>query len=511
MSLTTLFAILASVLLISYLASLAAIRLAAKAVRAPAPSRRRTLAFAAILLIVNPSAIALEPLIARDFPPWGATAVLLGLFLLIVKGALRASWGRTLLAGMVIGGVLTAVAVTVSLGARRCLVEAFQVEAGSMAPTVLGMHLEVRCPQCGLVQPVGVRPGFHPPEQVPCAACGASCVTAGLQAEAGDRILADHTVRLARWDIAAYRLPRDPSVVRMHRLIGLPGETLEILGGDMFIDGKRLVKPPGALEDLWVPLFDTAARPPSVPSRWRWLPAAGDARCTQEGAGWTFRGGGGGPGLLDLAGPLMDASGYDAARALGDAGRPCGDVLVECTVEAVPPEGSLALLWTFGRRAFRAAVSSGGVAEIRSGDRSARAESGRPLGRKVSFGLRDGQAFILAAGADPLVLEVFPAEADEAPSEERGACRLALEASGPSVSITRIILRRGHPVPARRSPGWRRGPFAWGPRRSSSWATIHRCPSTRATRSRSRHSNLAGVARWIWWPPRRWKDLLPPR
>lgn len=40
-----------------------------------------------------------------------------------------------------------------------------------------------------------------------------------------------------RGDLAAYRNPSDPDVMNLHRIVGLPGETVQMVDGGLLIDG----------------------------------------------------------------------------------------------------------------------------------------------------------------------------------------------------------------------------------------------------------------------------------
>lgn len=115
----------------------------------------------------------------------------------------------------------------------------------------------------------------------------------------GDRILVDKLVyRLReprRWEVVVFRYPLDQSVNYIKRLVGLPGETLRILDGDVWIDGKIARKPDGLQDGLWIPLhplsrdpmglqngdyqppgrFETKINSPLAGAAWT-APAAGD-------------------------------------------------------------------------------------------------------------------------------------------------------------------------------------------------------------------------------------------
>jgi len=58
----------------------------------------------------------------------------------------------------------------------------------------------------------------------------------------GDRILTilDAQGNLNRGDIVVFKLPTDPGVIYIKRIIGLPGETILLRGSKVFINGKEL-------------------------------------------------------------------------------------------------------------------------------------------------------------------------------------------------------------------------------------------------------------------------------
>jgi signal peptidase I len=59
----------------------------------------------------------------------------------------------------------------------------------------------------------------------------------------GDRILVTTNVgEIKRGEIIQFRYPKDPEKVYMKRVIGLPGETLEIRSGVTFINGNSIAE-----------------------------------------------------------------------------------------------------------------------------------------------------------------------------------------------------------------------------------------------------------------------------
>jgi signal peptidase I len=57
----------------------------------------------------------------------------------------------------------------------------------------------------------------------------------------GDNVLCSmHVGEINRGDIVMFKLPTDPKVMYMHRVIGLPGETIQVKARSVFINGAEL-------------------------------------------------------------------------------------------------------------------------------------------------------------------------------------------------------------------------------------------------------------------------------
>ena len=81
----------------------------------------------------------------------------------------------------------------------------------------------------------------------------------------GDRILVlKHIFNFGkpkRWDVVVFRNPQNPLENYIKRLVGQSGETVEIIDGDIYINGKISQKPPKAQNELWMPVYNSNFRP----------------------------------------------------------------------------------------------------------------------------------------------------------------------------------------------------------------------------------------------------------
>ncbi len=175
----------------------------------------------------------------------------------------------------------------------------FVIPTGSMAPTLAGAHAFHTCANCGYTFTVGMHPvGAEPVIDLRCPNCRYEQTVRearqlGTYAPSfGDRITVlgwPYDVRRgrigpARWDVVVFRNPEAPQMNFIKRLIALPGETVELIDGDIYIDGVVAAKPPAVQETLWLPFYnhDYPAREPVGDNGryWpRWTPIEGD--------GWT--------------------------------------------------------------------------------------------------------------------------------------------------------------------------------------------------------------------------------
>ncbi len=105
------------------------------------------------------------------------------------------------------------VAVILALFIRTFVVQAFKIPTGSMQPNLLiGDHL--------LVNKLVYSPSFGPLE---------------------DKLLGKRPIE--RGHVVVFKFPEDPSRDFIKRVIGLPGETIEIRNKTVYVNGKPLDEP----------------------------------------------------------------------------------------------------------------------------------------------------------------------------------------------------------------------------------------------------------------------------
>lgn len=184
-------------------------------------------------------------------------------------------------------------------------VQMFSIPTGSMAETLMGAHAKHACPNCGISYLVGFQSDpwqiLHNPDvgitpsELQCPNCRyvewrKDDVKANTRATFGDRIavfgwpyeLGWSSFEPQRWDVIVFRNPQNPLENFIKRLIALPGEEIEIINGDVFIDGAIQTKPHATQEALWCLVYDHDYPPRqagsirNLPMRPMWVRFAND-------------------------------------------------------------------------------------------------------------------------------------------------------------------------------------------------------------------------------------------
>lgn len=215
------------------------------------------------------------------------------------------------------GAVLIAVFLSsagnflLALPLRWALFEAFVIPTGAMAPTVIGRHKDVTCPQCGYFfqlnasSEIDARTGGPTGHEVEAGTCPMCRFTLDLasndpqdkrhRSSKGDRIVVSKSSYRHRspdrWDLAVFKYPADVTTNYIKRICGLPNETLIIREGNLFVkpDGQEKVtiarKPPDTILAMMQPVYDNdyvlrELVQQGLPTRWT-------SEATKNGgAGW---------------------------------------------------------------------------------------------------------------------------------------------------------------------------------------------------------------------------------
>ena len=183
----------------------------------------------------------------------------------IVQFFLQTSYGHAcylwLLSTLIVAGIGAGLLVYVLMP------YAFQtgiVASNAMAPTLVGWHREDVCPLCGGHR---ILPASDPAARdtevldrdssLPgiCAKCRKISrfkeeteALKKLPVEPPDQFIANKLLAPKRWDMVVYRMPQFRDLI-VKRLIGLPGETVLLKDGGVWVDGVRL-EPPAEIAGL---------------------------------------------------------------------------------------------------------------------------------------------------------------------------------------------------------------------------------------------------------------------
>jgi len=167
---------------------------------------------------------------------------------------------------------------------RGFVLDWYQLSSGSMAPTLLGPHRHVACPHCGWNYACDALDTPPPSKRALCPNCWTwGPELASLPIVGGDRILmlrgAWGPCAPRRWSVVAFRSPQRASRVQVKRVLGLPGERIELHHGDVYANG-RIQRKSLTQQRAMAQLVHDAAHDPT---RWRY-------RAQPQGHGWRSQG-----------------------------------------------------------------------------------------------------------------------------------------------------------------------------------------------------------------------------
>ena len=217
-----------------------------------------------------------------------------------------------------------AIALVLAFLFRTFEAEAFVIPTGSMAPSLMGRHKDLACPKCGFpyqvsasdeVDQEGTAKGNR--FETEAGTCPLCRYTAQLGPDNrqrlnypsynGDRILVGKFIYEfadpQRWDVIVFKYPGDAPTNFIKRLVGLPGETVRIQRGDIWIRNAKDAtngdagfsiarKPPEKLLAMLQPVFDNDYMPRIAQYGWpaRWYTDAESSAAGKTAGAWTSDG-----------------------------------------------------------------------------------------------------------------------------------------------------------------------------------------------------------------------------
>jgi len=290
------------------------------------------------------------------------------------------------------------VAIVLAFVLRAFMVEAFVIPTGSMAPRLMGRHYDLRCPSCGyrFAYGYGGEDTSRRPIRPPGARCP-NCYYHGTDkedsfdpvfAKSGDRVLVlKYLYQFSEpqpWDVVVFRNPQDNHQNYIKRLVGLPGETIEIVHGDLFVrrngsgggtstPWRIRRKPDRAQNAMWQIVFDNDYRPDEdmlANIRVRapeWDAGTGTGwKVSQDKRGFTFEGDR--EGHLTFDAPrdrFYPRYAYNAhERAHSPQMDVCTDLKLSAVFEPTQETSSLEMLLTSFEHRFRGVVTADGTVAL---------------------------------------------------------------------------------------------------------------------------------------------------
>lgn len=180
--------------------------------------------------------------------------------------------------------------------------QVYRIPTGSMAETLRGAHFRLRCQQCGYPYEYDFRQDVYKrlygiPENVTpnrdvlmlpaesrCPSCGYHEPPVQLSGGKpymerdgkvqpgklntvfkGDQIFVLKCIyqffEPKRWDVVVFKNPVEPKINYIKRLIAKPRETLQLIDGDVYINGQIARKPEAVQDELWMVVYDNDFQP----------------------------------------------------------------------------------------------------------------------------------------------------------------------------------------------------------------------------------------------------------
>ncbi len=289
------------------------------------------------------------------------------------------------------------IAFIVALIFRGFVVEGFQIPTGSMAPTLLGANIRSHSELGGYnwaseawyPEDRGLPPQqqqhVHPTDPM----TGVEIAPVRQRIRSGDRVFVFKYLEPMhspqRWDVTVFKVPIRTSENYIKRLVGMPGEQLAMVDGDVFTrpldasggapagwsqSGWSIVRKPERVQRaVWQPVFDSQFAPRQS-ATFRSPVRGNTSGWTGLDAGPSYSYAGAGPTRLDWLDRVFRLDDYNAYNELPNFGQrwdrsdqnsfPVSDLSVSFGIEPADDARSAAVLIETRGHRFRAMIERTG-------------------------------------------------------------------------------------------------------------------------------------------------------
>jgi signal peptidase I len=249
--------LLASVLALRYLTPIFALKTVPLARAAAAVLLGFALTAGTVMLVAW-----LATRVAAPWYVWLAIAVVVmtAISAAIARLLLQLDFRSTIRAGLLLIVAIGMVVAIMAIPLKFCY-PTYAIPTNPMAPTLKGRHVVGVCPLCEgetVVSYSEYSSQFGPPEThlghlgicTRCLQVSPATATSDTP-QMGDRIIVRRLATPRRWDPIVFVVPHERQQLYVMRLVALPGESVEVKDGGIWIDGKRLVPPPEIAKLRW--------------------------------------------------------------------------------------------------------------------------------------------------------------------------------------------------------------------------------------------------------------------
>ena len=143
-------------------------------------------------------------------------------------------------------------------GCRQATPIPAEIVGDSMAPLLCGQRISQTCPQCEISFEYGVGQRL---KTIICPNCGEEFPPASTATKA-DQVTVLPNQAPHRWDVVAFEHGDNKTLVK--RVLGLPGETVAVSNGEVFVNDKLICKPDSVFQQTKRLVFDSKFSCPQI-------------------------------------------------------------------------------------------------------------------------------------------------------------------------------------------------------------------------------------------------------